>query len=104
MDNEVPTTVDQLQAENQRLKEQVAALRSAADGDSTAVSIGGIETMTLRLGADGRVEYANSAMAHLAGVEKSALVGADVSSLHRCLPDELARPSLACHRIPRRLA
>jgi len=91
MDNEVATGVNQLQAENERLKGQLAALHGGADGHSAAVSIGGIETMTLRLGADGRVEYANSAMAHLAGVEKSALVGADVSSLHQCLPEELAR-------------
>ncbi|MBA2241885.1 MAG: protein kinase [Chthoniobacterales bacterium] len=91
MDNDVATVVEQLQAENERLKVQLADVRSGSSNDGAAVSIGSIETMTLRLGRGGRIEYANSAMARLAGVEKSALIGSDVSSLQRCLSEELAR-------------
>ncbi len=40
MDNEVATVVDQLQAENERLKGQLAALHGGAAGHSAAVSIG----------------------------------------------------------------
>lgn len=90
MDDNAASVLDQLQTENDRLKAELGAIRSG-NGSQAAISIGGIETMTLRLGADGRIEYANSAMARLTGVEKSALIGADVSSLQQCLPEELAR-------------
>ena len=95
MNQKVATEVNQLQAENDRLKAQLAAMRGEVATQAAAVSIGGIETMTLRVGIDDRVEYANSAMARLAGVEKSTLIGADISSLQQCLPEELARAVLA---------
>ncbi len=100
-DGGAPPGAEEIQAllrDNARLKKRLAELEDSPPTEtvtvSMAASIEGLETLTLRIGSDGLVQYVNSPFARHVGVAKESLVGKEATALKRLLPKDICEAIL----------
>ncbi|MEM1058293.1 MAG: protein kinase [Verrucomicrobiota bacterium] len=78
----IPPMPSESELEVERLRRELAALKSAAGG-GLAGSIEGLNVLALRVGADGRTTYVNSELARLFNAGKAELVGRPLEEISR---------------------
>jgi serine/threonine protein kinase/class 3 adenylate cyclase len=93
----MPETIEELQAEIQRLKRERDELKSRGKTPaSPEVSIRGVETFAMRIGPDEQILHINTAFARHLGVSRDDVIGQKASILRSSLSQEMlmaiARP------------